>query len=256
MRLCADAVESHEISGLSVNSAFGSVASLDFGVFGGRHYQSTIIFIPYMLLCIVFVSIAFAVEGQLTRIYTRTGDDGTTGLVGGSRTTKDSPVIETVGDIDELGALIGVARSLLLPDAADDTLQTVQERLLLIGAGLTTPEGVNTRIPVICNEDIQKLEKEIDALQIQLPPLDRFILSGGSAAGAQLHLARAVARRVERRCVALSRTCLVAPELLRWLNRLSDLLFLLARFVNQKQSAPENSSNILYGNTTTLEKTE
>jgi cob(I)alamin adenosyltransferase len=188
------------------------------------------------------VTVVFTAEGKLTRIYTRTGDDGITGLVGGGRAPKDSPVIETGGDIDELSALVGIARSLPLPKEADAILQAVQERLLLIGIAVATPDGVNARIPKICNEDILKLEKEIDALQTQLPPLDDFILPGGSAAGAQLHLARAVARRVERRCVALSRISPVAPELIRWLNRLSDLFFVLARFVNQEQSAPENNS--------------
>ena len=187
----------------------------------------------------------FFAERELTRIYTRTGDDGTTGLVGGGRSSKDSPVIETGGDIDELSALIGVARSLSLPDGVDATLQMVQERLLFIGIAVATPAGVNARVPEICEEDILKLEKEIDALQIQLPQLDRFIFPGGSPAGAQLHLVRAVARRVERRCVALGRTCAIAPELIRWLNRLSDLLFILARFVNNKQSATEKSPDVI-----------
>jgi len=177
----------------------------------------------------------------LTRIYTRTGDDGTTCLAGGSRSPKDSLVIETGGEIDELGALIGVARSLLLPDGVDKILHEIQERLLIIGIAVATPAGENARLPKIREEDILKLEKEIDALQTQLPPLDRFILSGGSPAGAQLHLARTVARRVERRCVALSRIRAVAPELISWINRLSDLLFVLARFVNNKQSATEKS---------------
>jgi len=179
----------------------------------------------------------FCAGGKLTRIYTRTGDDGTTGLVGGSRSPKDSPVIETGGDIDELSALIGVARSLSLPDGVDTILHEIQERLLIIGVAVATPVEANTRVPEIREEDVLKLEKEIDALQMQLPPLDRFILPGGSPAGAQLHLARTVARRVERRCIALSRVCAVAPELIRWINRLSDLLFMLARFVNNKQSA-------------------
>jgi cob(I)alamin adenosyltransferase len=178
----------------------------------------------------------------MPRIYTRTGDCGTTGLVGSSRASTDSPVIEAGGDIDELSALVGIVRSLLLPDdGVDAILQTIQERLLIIGIAVATPEGVNAQVSKICDEDILKLEKEIDALQIQLPPLNQFILPGGSAAGAQLHLARAVARRVERRCVTLARTCAVAPELMSWLNRLSDLLFVLARFVNHKKSTTEKS---------------
>ena len=190
----------------------------------------------------VFVTAVFAAEEILIKVYTRTGDDGTTGLVGGGRASKDSPVIETGGDIDELSALIGIARSLTLPDDADVILQMVQERLLIIGVTIAAPEGATARIPKICDDEILKLEKEIDALQVRLLPLDRFILPGGSTAGAQLHLARAVARRVERRCVALSRTCAVAPEIIRWLNRLSDLLFVLARFVNQEQSAIEKEA--------------
>jgi len=172
----------------------------------------------------------------LTRLYTRTGDDGTTGLAGGGRTPKDSPVIDAGGDIDELNTLVGVARSQPLPDGVDAILRMIQERLLIIGIAVVTPKDVTTRIAKISGEDILTLEKEIDAIQAQLPPLNGFILPGGSLAGAQLHLARAVARRVERRCVALSRTFAVAPELIRWLNRLSDLLFVLARFVNQATS--------------------
>jgi len=183
----------------------------------------------------------FAAEGKLTRIYTRMGDDGTTSLVGGVRAPKDSPVVEAGGDIDELSSFLGVARALSLPDGVDGILQAIQEKLLVIGITIATPAGVSAQAPKIRGEDILNLEKEIDALQTQLPPLDRLILPGGSAAGAQLHLARAVARRVERRCVALSRTCAVAPELMRWLNRLSDLLFVLARFVNHKQLAAEKS---------------
>jgi len=185
-----------------------------------------------------YPSYPFAMEGKLAGIYTRTGDDGTTCLVGGSRAPKDSPVIETGGDIDELSAHIGVARSLPLPNDVDAILQTVQERLLVIGIAIATPAGVNTRIQKIHDEDILKLENEIDALQIQVPSLRGFILPRGSAAGAQLHLARAVARRVERRCVALTRIGTAAPELIRRLNRLSDLLFALARYVNHKHSAP------------------
>ena len=177
----------------------------------------------------------------MTRIYTRTGDDGTTGLVGGGREPKDSPVIETGGDIDELSSIVGVARSLSLPDGIDVILQAVQEQLYIIGITIATPDGVKAHARKIRDEDVLKLEKEIDALQTQIHPLDGLILPGGSAAGAQLHLARAVARLVERRCVTLSKTCAVAPELMRWFNRLSDLLFVLARLVNQKQSAIEKS---------------
>ena len=192
----------------------------------------------------VFVTAVFAAEEILIKVYTRTGDDGTTGLVGGGRAPKDSSVIETGGDIDELSAHIGVARTFSLPDGVDAILQTVQERLLTIGIAVATPEGVNARILKICEEDIIIMEKEIDTLQSHLPPLAQFIFPGGSPAGAHLHLARAVARRVERRCVTISRTCAFAPEVIRWFNRLSDLFFVLARFVNNKQSATEKSPDI------------
>ena len=157
--------------------------------------------------------------------------------MGGSRVPKDSPVIEAGGEIDELSSLVGIARSLPLPDGVDAILQTVQERLLTAGFTIARLNSANARIPRISDEDILELEREIDALQVQTPPLNGFILPGGSAAGAHLHLARAVARRVERRCVALARaSCADTAELIRWLNRLSDLLFALARFVNHAHS--------------------
>ena len=186
----------------------------------------------------------------MSRTYTRTGDDGTTGLVGGGRAPKDSPLIETVGDIDELTAHIGVARSLSLSDDIDSILHAVQERLLIIGTTVADPDNTNARRPKICDTDILKLENDIDRLQSRLPPLDRFIIPGeGAPAGAYLHLVRTAARRVERGCVALSRVSPVAPELLRWLNRLSDLFFVLARIVNQEQSTVEKSSDVLYRET-------
>jgi cob(I)alamin adenosyltransferase len=167
--------------------------------------------------------------------------------VGGGRAPKDSPVIEAGGDLDELSALLGVVRAHPLPGEVDAALQTIQEKLLLIGIAIATPEGVDAGVVKIGGDDIRHLEEQIDTYDAGLPPLTRFILPGGAAAGAHLHLARAVARRIERRCVTLSRTRGVAPEAVRWLNRLSDLLFVMARYVNQTQSMPEKSSDCLRG---------
>ena len=175
----------------------------------------------------------------MARIYTRTGDDGTTGLVGGQRVPKDSPLIEACGSLDELNAHIGVVRSCGLPDDVNTMLQNIQSDLFTIGTQIATPEGSNIKIQGISDEEVGNLEHEIDALENTLPPLRQFILPGGSSAASALHLARTVARRAERRCVTLSRSGKIDPRVLRYLNRLSDLCFLLARYANQYQSVPE-----------------
>jgi cob(I)alamin adenosyltransferase len=176
----------------------------------------------------------------LARIYTRTGDDGTTGLIGGKRVSKDSPSIEACGALDELNALIGVVRSHALPEKVDAVLQTVQNDLFTIGAELATPQD---RAPVngkIHDEDVKRMEMEIDSFQESLAPLKQFILPGGADSGAFLHLARAVARRAERQCVTLSHHEKINPNIFRYLNRLSDLCFVMARYVNQQKSIPES----------------
>ena len=178
-------------------------------------------------------------EGSLTKIYTRTGDDGTTGLIGGSRVSKDSVVIEACGSLDELNAVIGVVRSHGLPDRVDKVLRAVQERLFSIGTELATPEGIMRKSEGLGDEDVRNLEEEIDTFEDSLPPLKRFILPGGSPSGAALHLARTVARRAERQCVSLSRHEVINESILRYMNRLSDLFFILARYMNRQQSVPE-----------------
>lgn len=175
----------------------------------------------------------------MTKIYTRTGDDGTTGLIGGKRVSKDSVRIEAGGSLDELNALLGVARSCNLPEIVDRTLERVQNDLCTIGTELATPEGEEHADRQTRDENIRALEEEIDARDASLEPLKRFILPGGTSAGAVLHLARAVARRAERQCVALSRLEQINPRILRYLNRLSDLCFVLARFVSQNPAASE-----------------
>ena len=175
----------------------------------------------------------------MTPIYTRTGDDGTTSLVGGRRVPKDDPRIEANGTLDELNALLGVARAQTLPEGADGILVLLQSQLFVLGAELAAPPGGKGRR--IGPADTARLEAEIDALDLLLPPLGHFILPGGTPAGSLLHLARAVARRAERQCAPLGRSGAVGPAFLRYLNRLSDLLFVLARSVNLRQSAPETA---------------
>ncbi len=175
----------------------------------------------------------------MVRIYTKTGDDGTTGLIGGRRVPKDSPYIEACGSLDELNAHIGLARSHKLPENVDECLRRVQDDLFMIGAELATPRGTDPKAREITEEQIRRLENEIDAIQNELEPLKQFVLPGGSVPGAHLHLARAVARRAERHCVTLSRTEAVSPWILQYLNRFSDLCFVLARYVNRQQSVPE-----------------
>lgn len=175
----------------------------------------------------------------MARIYTRTGDDGTTGLIGGKRVPKDSPRIEACGSLDELSALLGVVRSHTLPEKVDSILQLVQEHLFVIGAELATPEEVGLKREGIGESQVGMLEKAMDAFEESMPPLRKFILPGGAAAGAELHMARAVARRAERHCVTLSRLEKVNRQILCYINRLSDLCFVLARYVNRQQSVPE-----------------
>jgi cob(I)alamin adenosyltransferase len=175
----------------------------------------------------------------LVKIYTRTGDEGITGRIGGCRVSKDTPYIEACGSLDELNALIGLVRSYQMPEKIDRVLQLVQDDLFAIGAEIATPEGVN-RILEIKDEHVCVLEKEIDSFEENLKPLKHFILPGGAIQGAALHLVRAVVRRAERRCVSLSRIEKIDPLILRYLNRLSDLCFVMARYANLQQSIPES----------------
>jgi cob(I)alamin adenosyltransferase len=178
----------------------------------------------------------------MTRIYTRTGDDGTTGLIGGKRVSKDAPRIEAYGCVDELNATLGVAAAFPLPERVCRIILRVQDDLFRIGASLALPAGMERSewgVPFIEDADVKALEQEIDDCQASLVPLQRFILPGGSAPGALLHLARTVARRAERRCITLARTEQIDPRIISYLNRVSDLCFVLARCVNQENSQPE-----------------
>jgi cob(I)alamin adenosyltransferase len=173
----------------------------------------------------------------MARIYTKTGDDGSTGLIGGQRISKGSLRVEAYGSVDELNAILGVVRSYSLPEYVAGIIRQVQDDLFTLGANLALPEGTpgaEWGVPPVNDEDVQRLERLIDDVEGRLEPLRRFVLPGGPAAGAMLHLARTVARRAERRCVALGGVEQVDGRIMRYLNRLSDLCFVLARLVNRE----------------------
>jgi len=178
----------------------------------------------------------------MARIYTMTGDDGTTGLLGGKRVPKSDLRVDASGTVDELNAVIGAARCRLGTPLVDAVLARVQDELFTLGANLALPDGADAErwgIPAIRDEDVRALEREIDAAEARLEPIRQFILPGGSPAAAALHLARAVARRAERCCVALAAAEKVDPRILRYLNRLSDLCFVLARALNRADGVAE-----------------
>lgn len=168
------------------------------------------------------------------KIYTKTGDDGQTGLFGGGRVRKDALRITAFGEVDELNALLGVARAETLPAAIDALLERVQNELFDLGAELATPEPERFTFRKLGPAATLALEQAIDAHEAELEPLKQFILPGGSRAAALLHLARTVCRRAERRVVSLTAAETVSPELIVYLNRLSDLLFVLARAANRQ----------------------
>ena len=178
---------------------------------------------------------------RITRVYTRTGDDGTTGLGGGQRVPKDSVRIETYGTVDELSSEIGAAIALGLEPKLAETLARVQNELFNVGSDLCILEEDKARMPVPVVEErhVQALERLMDELSEELPYLDNFILPGGSDGAAQLHVARTVCRRAERLAVALARQEPVGPFVVRYLNRLSDALFVMARYENLQRRIPD-----------------
>ncbi len=171
----------------------------------------------------------------MAKIYTKTGDDGDTGLFGGSRLSKDNPRIEAYGTIDELNAVLGLVRSCCPPEAIDEVMGDIQRHLFVIGAELATPGGSVDGMSPTGNAQINKLENTIDQFESQLPPLEHFILPGGTSLAAHLHLARTICRRAERRLIALLREQKndSSKAVLVYLNRLGDLLFVLAREANR-----------------------
>ena len=175
------------------------------------------------------------------KIYTKTGDDGTTGLFGGGRVPKDSARIEAYGTVDELNSVIGLAASISSIDWLDALLQHIHPHLFVLGADLATPLDARSNYPIprIDEEDVKKIERAIDEQDGQLPPLKHFILPGGSVLGAHLHHARTVCRRAERLLVSLAHEQEIGKSDIIYLNRLSDLLFVLARRANQLASVPD-----------------
>jgi cob(I)alamin adenosyltransferase len=177
-------------------------------------------------------------------IYTRSGDAGTTGLFGGGRVAKDHPRVEAYGEVDELNSTIGVAIAVMTDARLIEALTGVQNELFNIGAELASESGGEkaasfARAFTDADAKIAGLEHLMDELDAALPPLTTFVLPSGSQAGALLHLSRTVCRRAERAVVSLSHGENVNPELGRYLNRLSDLLFVMARYVNHADGSPE-----------------
>lgn len=174
---------------------------------------------------------------KLNKIYTRTGDDGSTGLVDGTRIGKDSLRVGTYGDIDETNSIIGLARLHVHDQALAHALNLIQNDLFDLGADLATPStdtpNPKPALRMVAAQTL-RLETDIDRLNQALHPLNSFVLPGGSQAAAYLHLARSVSRRAERQLIALSKTTTINPQAITYLNRLSDFLFVAARWCNDK----------------------
>jgi cob(I)alamin adenosyltransferase len=175
------------------------------------------------------------------KIYTKTGDGGTTGLFGGARVRKDDPRVEAYGTVDELNAVIGLARAAGAPDDVDAVLAGVQEDLFVIGAELATVAGKEEKLPMALLGEPRSnlLEHAIDRMEETLPPLTSFVMPGGSPAGAQLHQARTVCRRAERRILSAAEHTPIRSDILVYLNRLSDFLFVAARRANHVAGTPD-----------------
>ncbi|WP_340105039.1 cob(I)yrinic acid a,c-diamide adenosyltransferase [Rhodohalobacter sp. 8-1] len=166
------------------------------------------------------------------KIYTKKGDAGETSLFGGTKTKKSNIRIRAYGTVDELNSTIGMVLSYSLSDHGKDILTQVQNDLFVVGATLATPDPEKARIDQVGDTEIEGLEKWIDTLEEDLPPLKSFILPGGGGAGSTLHFARTVCRRAERETVQLSESEEIPADAIIYLNRLSDLLFVLARYEN------------------------
>ena len=175
------------------------------------------------------------------RIYTRTGDDGSTGLYGGDRVSKDDVRIEAYGTVDELNAALGCVRSTAgVPDDIDRVLEEIQNELFSVGAELATPNPDDRGTLFVTEHIIRHLEQFIDKYDAELTPLNQFVLPAGTCAAASLHLARCVCRRAERRVVTLISTDQrTSPQTVEYLNRLGDLLFVLARVANARQAVTD-----------------
>ena len=175
------------------------------------------------------------------KIYTRHGDTGDTGLFDGRRVHKNNPRIETYGTIDELNSFLGLALAHCVHLSLGSLLQQIQGELFDLGADLATPHDAHNSLKIrrVASLQITQLESHIDRATALLPPLTRFILPGGSLTAAHLHVARTVCRRVERLAVSLAQLEPINPHIVEYLNRLSDLLFVLARWANQLDNHPD-----------------
>jgi len=172
---------------------------------------------------------------KLNKIYTRTGDDGSTGLADGSRTNKDCFRVRAYGEVDEANSAIGIARLYIDNVELDRSLARIQNDMFDLGADLSTPtlEDDSKSLRIVQSQ-IDRLETELDALNADLSPLKTFVLPGGSKPAAYLHMARAISRRAEREIVAMAREENVNPLALKYINRLSDYLFVAARWCNKQ----------------------
>ena len=179
------------------------------------------------------------------RIYTRTGDDGTTSLFGGERVGKGNPRIDAYGTVDEANSVVGLARAHLEGEPGferlDPVLGDIQEELFVVGADLATPVDAKPMVPRIKEKHVGHLEDRIDAFDADLKPLKKFVLPGGSPAGATLHSARTVCRRAERLAVQAGTATPINDDAVVYLNRLSDLLFVLARWANKQAGVREDT---------------
>jgi cob(I)alamin adenosyltransferase len=178
---------------------------------------------------------------RLTRIYTKTGDQGLTGLGGGRRVPKDSPRVRAYGTVDELNSTIGVALALGLTERLATELQAIQNELFDLGADLCWPsdDDRRERIPTVRPKHVERLEALIDELNETVGPLTNFLLPGGSPGAAELHVARTICRRAERETITLSREEAIGELVLPYLNRLSDALFVMARYENHANGVDE-----------------
>ena len=191
----------------------------------------------------------------INKVYTRTGDSGNTGLVGGQRISKDDIRIESYGEVDELNSIIGDCKYKVDSkvnecselEALSNILYRIQHQLFNLGTTLATlPEDLNDQLPCITNSDIKQLEDEMDEFNKDLPTLHSFVLPGGSSINISLHKARTICRKAERRCVKLSKTSDLDSNVICYLNRLSDALFVWSRWANKIQGFEESIWNPNY----------
>lgn len=175
------------------------------------------------------------------RVYTKTGDDGTSGLIGGTRVAKYDPRLESYGTVDELNSWIGLIRNQPVDSETKELLRSIQNNLFVIGARLATDlskTDLSGKLP-LKEEEITRLENEMDRILDQLPPMEHFVLPGGSNTVSYCHLARTVCRRAERRVCSLAQDAEIPSELIRYLNRLSDYLFVLSRKIAVDEGVDE-----------------